>query len=124
MKNKPKNRSMYAFTQPKKLEGKNLHETPTSDRRISTMVAAVDLVVDAQDAVSIRKVKGGAQIQILDEEIRGLCCGVGYTGTLGFARREDALQSALLAVIAVARSLRVPARDRFVLPGWPADTGG
>lgn len=103
---------------------KNSHKTPTKVLRISTTVTAVDLVVQAQDAVSIRQVKGGAQVQILDEEIRRLGRGVGHTGALGFARREHTLQSALVAVIAVARPFRVPARDRLVLPDWSASTGG
>lgn len=105
-------------------EGKYSHKTPTKELRISATVAVVDLVVDAQDAVSIRKVKGLAQVQILDEEIRGLCRGVGHTGALGFARQEDTLQSALVAVIAVARPLRVPAREPLVLPDWTVLTGG
>lgn len=73
------------------LNAKNSPKTPPRDVRLAAMIAAIDLIVQPQDAVIVCQVKGGASVQVLHEEVRCLCGGIRDAGALGLPGREHAL---------------------------------
>ena len=45
-------------------------ESPARDIRLTTVVAAVDLVLQAEGAVGVGDVEAGARVEVLDEDTR------------------------------------------------------
>jgi hypothetical protein len=98
------------------LNPNNSPKPPPGDVRLAATIAAINLIVKTQDTIIIRQVKGGASVQVLNEEVHMLCGGIRETGVLGLPGLEHALEIIWLAGIAFASFLGVQAGESSILP--------
>lgn len=81
------------------------------------MIAAIDLILEAQNAVIITKIQWIVGVGVLNGKVKCLSAGVLDAGSLLLSTAKGSLENTLLAVIALAGSLDVPACTSLVLPG-------
>ena len=97
------------------IDDQSLHESPTRDSGIATTVTAIDFVLETENAVVIAEINGGVVIQIANTDIILLSGAALDAGVLCLSSRESALESALLAVVALASSFDVISSVALVL---------
>lgn len=94
----------------------NSPETPSRDIRLAAIVTAIDLILKAQDTVTVIQVKTGAVVEVLDAELKLLRSRMLNTGILDLARRKFALEGSLVAIVATASIFHVLTGGIAILP--------
>lgn len=95
---------------------KNLHESPSSNGTITSVIAGIDLILETQDTVIVTKISWLVDVGVLNGEVDCLSAGILDACCLLLSATEVSLESTLLAIIALASSLGVPACASLILP--------